>query len=111
MLRGWSGYISRWRGGYTYVIIAGLWFFEPVQIDNTNKNTMSEVITTLPTPPGVPTQTEIQKFQAWYEAEKKNGLKDIKFYTRGIDKTNEENFFAEVNRAIRAETLTDPEFF
>jgi hypothetical protein len=64
-----------------------------------------------PTPVAVPALTETEKFLAWYAAEKKNGLKDIKFYTSGIDKATQELFFAEFNRAINAEKLDNPDFF
>jgi hypothetical protein len=52
---------------------------------------------------------ETARFLAWYEAEKKNGLVDVKFCLGSVHDATVELVFAEVNRAIAAETVDDPE--
>ena len=54
---------------------------------------------------------ETAKFLAWYEAEKKNGLKDLKFCIQNSDQATPEAVFAEFNRAIVSKDEVDPKFF
>ena len=53
--------------------------------------------------------TETKRFQAWYEAEKANGLLDVKFFLTHSDDATAEDFFAELNRALNAEPLSERE--
>jgi len=52
---------------------------------------------------------ETARFVTWYEAEKQKGLVDIKFCPRDVQDATVELFLGEVNRAIAAETVDDPE--
>lgn len=52
---------------------------------------------------------EAARFLTWFEAEKKNGLVDVKFCPGNVQDSTAELFFAEVNRAIAAESVNDPE--
>jgi hypothetical protein len=54
---------------------------------------------------------ETAAFLKWYEARKAAGLVDVKFCPANVEDATSESFFGEVNKAINAETIDDPEFF
>lgn len=58
-----------------------------------------------------PSSPETAKFLAWYDGAKKRGLMDIKFYPNNVAGATVESFFAEVNTARNAETVSRPDFF
>lgn len=52
---------------------------------------------------------ETKKFMAWYEDQRANhGLIDVKFITANLDGATVELFFAEVNQALAAKDMADP---
>jgi len=53
--------------------------------------------------------TETECFAAWHASEKEKGLVDVKFCTGNVQHSTVESFCAEVNRAIAAKTVNDPD--
>jgi hypothetical protein len=51
------------------------------------------------------------EFLAWYEKEKAKGLVDVKFCPKNVQGATVESFFAEVNEAIKAQSVQRSEFF
>ena len=49
--------------------------------------------------------TESEKFTSWYEAEKANGLVDVKFFTGDLSDVSSEEFLSEVNQLNSAEAI------
>lgn len=54
---------------------------------------------------------EAAKFSAWYKRETQAGMFDIKFFTGDLSDATLESFFKEVNQAIEAPTVADPDIF
>ena len=54
---------------------------------------------------------ETVKFQSWFEAEKANGLVDVKFFIGKTEGATIEQLFSEANAILSAEEIDDPEFF